>query len=271
MRTSGVSRAVVVLVCGIAGGAFSAFNCCCVPFSALAGAISVHWARRSDGVNPTTGESAGLGFMTGAVCGLVASSLGTLIFLVSTDVEAIQQSQELVAEITQGPAPELSMGAMAMAYGFVTFMATTMLSTIGGLVAGVAVQQQPAPQNAQKESTGSSLAPQAPPPPLTGGMNDRSRYPAWQDEPTMDGPIRSGFEPSGGFVDDTGVLPDSGTLSTDDDEGRSVSEPGLGDEPTQTAGDPEDAIPPAPMADDEPDTEPDLPAVSRGDDEPGAE
>ena len=207
---------------------------------------------------------------------MVAASLGTLIFLANTDSDSIAQSQELVAEITQAPVPDLNMAALAVAYGFVTFMATTVLSTLGGLAAGLAIQGKAVP-DAEPQSV-PAPGRSEPPHPLKTGIQDPPRHPAWQDEPTMDGPIRTGFEADGGLIDEAGPsslsghvagLPNGDELTDPQPLDSNFSDPqGPGDRSAESLSPVEEADE---TGDDELDTETELPAVVRKDDDPEPE
>ncbi len=134
-----------VLGWGLAGGLVGSLSCCCWLGPAAAGWIG---ARR--GASHGHGPIVGVGI--GAISALVVGSLGTALFLATTDAE-------LLAEVGAG---DLSLGALAASYAVLGAFAALVGGALGGVL-GARSTPAEAPPSALR-----FLDPAPPPIPASG-------------------------------------------------------------------------------------------------------
>ena len=120
MREGEGDLALPILGWGIAGGLVGSLSCCCWLGPAAAGWIACRQVARA---RPEGARGVGLG--VGVVSAVVVSSLGTALFLATSD-------PELLGEVGAG---DLSLGALAVAYATFGFGVSVAGSTLGGLFA----------------------------------------------------------------------------------------------------------------------------------------
>ncbi len=110
-----------VLGWGVAGGLLGSLSCCCW-FGPVAGG----WLAGRHAARVRPGGAGWVGPAVGGISALVVSSLGTALFLATSDAE-------LMAEVGAG---DLSQGSLAAAYAALGFGVSITGATLGALVGG---------------------------------------------------------------------------------------------------------------------------------------
>lgn len=151
MKPAAGDLTLPVLGWGIAGGLVGSLSCCCWLGPAAAGWMACRHAAR---VRPGGAPLVGLG--VGAISAVMVASLGTALFLATSD-------PELLGEVGAG---DLNLGTLAGVYALFGFGA----SLAGGAIAGMVAGSPPRPTG----GGGSALrfldeAPRAPSPPRVAG------------------------------------------------------------------------------------------------------